>query len=81
MKLAEAYKTIPDLHQLTDAGMQAWVVACVHARKNGASPDEVARLCKLLKRLTPAIAEAQAAPPPGADFPQTLLALRATHLG
>lgn len=81
MTASNAYSNYPNLHSVNDDGMQQWVMACVVDRKNGASPDELARLCKVLKRLAPALAAAQAAPEAGADFDDTLHALRAVNHG
>lgn len=74
MQPASAY-TPPTLQDLSDEALTPWVATCVDARKNGATPSEVASLSKVLKRLAPALAAAVAAPSPGVDFEQTLEAL------
>ena len=74
MSSAYAYKS-PGLQDLSDEALTHWVAACVSVRKNGATPSEVASLCKVLKRLAPALAAAEAAPGQNADFESTLEAL------
>lgn len=69
-----AYKP-PALQDLSDEALNQWVVACVSDRKNGATSGEVASLCRVLKRLAPALAGAAATPDGALDFELTLEAL------
>ena len=74
MSTTSAHKT-PDLRGLSDEVLKQWVAVCVDGRKNGATPSEIASLCKVLRRLAPALAAAVEAPGQDADFELTLEAM------
>ncbi len=76
------YLIAPDIRHITVHGMLEWVTLCMNARKNGARPDEIRRMGKLLMRLAPALSDAAApALAPAANFEQMLNALQAPNHG